>query len=500
MARLRVSLPSSAASSRPSSAASSYRPGSAVVQVLQRRPPSATQELKWLEEYKNRPPSAGDSKKQRSLPWEWGKLHLWLERQPTPAAPGGEHPVRDDSSSLLGSLDFSLFGEQCPPSPRGQRATSQLAATRKVTGKQPPAVSGRTGRSSSKPTSRPSRRGGSRDAAGNSEARRALSKASRGKLKSAAITGEVDSGIGRTEAEPCERHIAGVDNSGQWLVKECPAYPSHQRLSSALKAQRPMPLRRGPSCKRDELNFMTSVAVAEDSQGFAFEPEGIWYQWQHFGLDGWLFFNPQANEQLEEAFSLGHVTCSVVHEGCMTEFNIVTGQQSDGPGQIRRVRMPSEDNYNVSKCSTFMFSADLRRASQLDVNATGASIWDSAAWGERQSDTQAALEDTSRLCCAHDSIEAGYSYDLSSFADWSATELSSLQARAVRVGNHRPARHGGTIKHREPLPSSESLLGTVSPKSILETPLPEEQTEPESILWRSEVFSSLRRIDDIPDI
>jgi len=467
------------------------------VQVLQRRPPSATQELKWLEEYKNRPPSAGDSKKQRSLPWECGKLHLWLERQPNPRA---EPPARDDNSSLLGSLDFSLFGEQCPPSPREQRATSQLATNRKVSGRQPLAVNGRTGRSSSRPAPRPSRRGGSRDTAGIGEARRALSKASRGKLKSAAAKGEVDSGFGGTEAEPLEPHVAGVDSNGQWWVKDSPAYPSHQRLSSAEKARNRMPLRRGPGCKRDELNFMTSVTVAEDSQGFAFEPEGIWYQWQFFGLDGWLFFNPQANEQFEEAFSLGHVTCSVVHEGCMTEFNIVTGQQSDGPGQIRRVRMPSEDDYNVSKCSTFMFSADLRRASQLDPNATGASIWGSAAWGERQNDMQAACEETSKSCFAHDSIEARYSQDFTSFADWSANELSPLQARAVRAGNHRPARHGSTIKHREPLPSAESLLGTVSPQSILDTPVPEEQVGPESHLWRSEVFGSLRRIDNIPDI
>lgn len=492
MARLRAPQLGSPASSRPSSAASSLRSGSAV-QVLTRRPPSATKELKWLEEYKNRPASGGggNSKKEQSLPWEWGKLHLWLDRHPNPGeSPPPAPPAADDSSSLLGSLDMSLFSENCPPSPRGRRATSQAAASRRVPGKQQSAVTAKSGRSSSRPASRPLRRSGSSDAAGIS---RAPSKATKGKIKPFTAKGEVYSEFGQTE----------VDSNGQRWVKESPAYPSRQRLLSAGKTRNRTPLRKAPGCKREEHDFMTSVTLADDSQAvFAFEPEGIWYQWQFFGLDGWLFFGPQANEQLEEAFTLGHFTCSVMHEGCMTEFNIVSGQQMDGPGQIRRVRMPSEDNYNVSKCSTFVFSADLPRASQGDVNATGPSMWGSIAWGERPDDTQSALDETmtSKSCFVHDSVEAGISHDFSSFAEWSANELITLQARAVRAGNHRPARHGGSIAHLTPLPSGEPLLGIVSPKSILQTPLPEEQAEPESCIWRSEVFGSLRRIDNIPDI
>jgi len=219
------------------------------------------------------------------------------------------------------------------------------------------------------------------------------------------------------------------------------------------------------------------------------ETEGMWWEWQWFGPDGWNFFSQLATNQLEEAFTQGLVTCPVTHGGGSIVFNIVTGREVNGRGRIRRVRMPSNVDHAVSTCSTFLMSTEFARASNWDHHASASvltqnpcTVSNMLSIGAEPEDDEPEPPPSPSKLLSQD-IAFGFSSDWTSLA----------QSPSSR---DKPARHGSNIKHREHVPQFQASQRNL--QSVLDMPLEgmEEWMEENKLhVWRSEVYSSLQRIE-----
>ncbi|CAJ1367656.1 unnamed protein product [Effrenium voratum] len=335
-----------------------------------------TQELAWLAAYKARPPSAGN--KERSLPWEPGKLELWLERQP-----------------LLEKVQRSA---SCPRRAKGPREKPSSRPTSRAGGARPrqirPAWSGTERRlepEKPKPKSKPRRRSAD--------------------------------GPGREGSQP---HVG-------W---------SAERLDEPI-----------------------------------LETEGIWWEWQWWGSSGWSFFSSWVTEQIEKAFALGKPSCKLLYEGRPLEFDLATGQEVNGPGRIRRIRMPSEGAAGAipraSVCSTFLASEEW----------PGPSMWTSAR-GEsnllsQEEGASCLLEPSKQSLIVHGGSLHGFS------SDW----FADMSSRA-----HKPGRHESRVRHRAPLEAAPSVVLKGLPAADVATESPAGAAH-----WRYEAYAALSRAGMLED-
>ena len=242
------------------------------------------------------------------------------------------------------------------------------------------------------------------------------------------------------------------------------------------------------SCSRKPTNNWTVLSYFEDS--VSLEREGIWWEWQWWSRSGWNFFSSWVTEQIEKAFSLGIGSCSLLHDGRRLEFDLHTGQEVNGLGRIRRIRMPCDETgeLGASLCSTFCPATD--RSAENTLSLWTSAVGDSKLLDEDREEPVAAIS-APAVCpkgggsgpsqsIVHDSnMFSGFSSDW--FADVSAI--------------HKPGRHGSRVKHR--CPEVSCPVSCISLKDINDTPL----TSADHVhhVWREEAYAALNRVGKLAD-